>query len=568
MLVALAAVSELAYLCVLLFGQSLHVEGAGKHSLLTILALFALAFVCYLSAMKVALSARQDGRLLAVISVAAVMFRVTLLFSDPIEEIDLYRYLWDGEATTAGVSPFRYSPRQVLSVEAEESVAPDLGRLVALRDTSPVNSQILDRIHFGDLPTIYPPTSQVVFALATLSTPLDASLTLRMAIMRAWFVAFDLATVILVIGLLHQAGRPIGWSIAYAWCPLVIKEIANSGHLDALAVFLSTLALYLAVRAIFPAERSPLRRQSNPFFTISLAALVLALAIGAKFYPVVLIPLLLAASARRLGLRPTIAAGCLGSLATAIVLWPMVPRAGLAELPQVHLTVADQELPPLPPPDLGTDPRDPSQSLRAFLSEWEMNDFLFLLVMENVRPTDHAPPNEIAWFSITPQIWRYALCRRAAATIGIEEGRAPFFITRAITTTLYLGLAAWFAFRGARSSTAAGFLEAAFLTLVWFWLLLPTQNPWYLIWALPLLPFARSRAWLALSGLALVYYLRFWFAYHFEHEPVLGTVYRGPQFFDYVITWLEFWPWLAWLTYDGLRRWSQGVVVLGNPNCC
>jgi hypothetical protein len=428
---------------------------------------------------------------------------------------------------------------------------------VALRDSSPALTEILDRIHFGELPTIYPPTSQAVFALAAVCTPQDASLVIRMTIMRAWFVAFDLATLVLVIQLLRWTGKPVGWSLAYAWCPLLIKEVANSGHLDALAVFLSTLALYLAVRALFPrtadavdSEPSP----KHPALMMTLPAFVLALAIGAKLFPIVLVPLLALMTARRLGWRPAIGAIGLGAVATAVVLWPMVPRDQLAELPPVRLISDVEDLPPLPPAELGTDPRDPSQSLRAFLSEWEMNDFLFLLVMENVRPTDRLPADQIAWFSVMPQACRYWLCNRVASISGLEEGRAPFFISRAVTTLLYFGLVLWFAWKAAASASADGILEAAFLTVAWFWLLLPTQNPWYWTWALPLLPFARGRAWLALSGLALLYYVRFWLAHHFENAHVLGTPYRGPQFFDYVVTWLEFGPWFAWLAVDVVRR--------------
>jgi hypothetical protein len=99
---------------------------------------------------------------------------------------------------------------------------------------------------------------------------------------------------------------------------------------------------------------------------------------------------------------------------------------------------------------------------------------------------------------------------------------------------------------------AVDWLRAAFLTIAWFWLLLPTLNPWYWTWAMPLLPFARSRAWLALSGLVFVYYLRFWLTYHFAETPVLGTRYPGPWFFDYIVTWLEFGPWFLWLGRDWL----------------
>ena len=90
-------------------------------------------------------------------------------------------------------------------------------------------------------------------------------------------------------------------------------------------------------------------------------------------------------------------------------------------------------------------------------------------------------------------------------------------------------------------------MESVFLTLAWFWLLLPTQNPWYWIWALPFVPFARNRAWLALGGLTLLYYLRFWLGYHWPNSPVWHTTYSGEVFFDYVVTWLEFAPWLVWL---------------------
>ena len=69
---------------------------------------------------------------------------------------------------------------------------------------------------------------------------------------------------------------------------------------------------------------------------------------------------------------------------------------------------------------------------------------------------------------------------------------------------------------------------------------------------MPLLPFARGRAWMALSGLVFLYYLRFWLTRHFAEAPVLGTRYPGPWFFDYVVTWLEFGPWFLWLGRDWL----------------
>ncbi|MBI2825056.1 MAG: hypothetical protein HYX69_10260 [Planctomycetia bacterium] len=556
-LLFLAAVSEAIYLLVTFIGQSLHVAGEGKQSLLVVLALFAAAFLCYLVSIKAALAATQDGVLLAVIAVAAVAFRGTLLFSDPIEEIDIYRYLWDGQASVAGVSPFRYSPRQVVEAGGSDPLPSDLARLVALKKHSAGLEVVLDRIHFGELPTIYPPTSQAIFAFAAACTPENATVAARMKIMRAWFVAFDLATIYLVVRLLRWSGKPVGWSIAYAWCPLPIKEVANSGHLDALATFLTTVGLLWSVQAFFPRiddsakiEREPARGPQRLVF----ASIALGLAIGAKLYPVVLVPLLAVTALRRIGWRATALAGLVGATVTIAVLLPMAPSGELASLPAVRMPAPDADAPPLPPPDLGTEPRDPSQSLRAFLGEWEMNDFLFLLVMENVRPTSELPADQVAWFSVVPESWRVLAHSWAAAIFSVEPGRLPFFIARSVTALVFPAIALFLALRGRTASSSADFLEGTFLTVAWFWLLLPTQNPWYWTWALPMLPFARGRAWLAVSGLAFAYYLRFWLAFEFMDSPVAGTIYKGPQFFDYCVSWLEFGPFFLWLTIAALLR--------------
>jgi hypothetical protein len=108
-----------------------------------------------------------------------------------------------------------------------------------------------------------------------------------------------------------------------------------------------------------------------------------------------------------------------------------------------------------------------------------------------------------------------------------------------------------------RAESSDEWLSAAFLTVAWFWLLLPTQNPWYWTWALPFLPFARGRAWLAVSGLAFVYYVRFWMTSHFPDGQVLGTPYNGALFFDYVVTWFEFGPWFIALIASTLWRRSM-----------
>jgi hypothetical protein len=118
----------------------------------------------------------------------------------------------------------------------------------------------------------------------------------------------------------------------------------------------------------------------------------------------------------------------------------------------------------------------------------------------------------------------------------------PFVLTRVVTTAVFLVIALGLAIRGMYQGDAAYWLEAGVLTIAWFWMLQPTQNPWYWTWAMPLLPFARSRAWLAVSGVVFIYYLRFWLTAHYKDALVPGTPWHGAHVFDYCVTWIEFAP--------------------------
>ena len=106
------------------------------------------------------------------------------------------------------------------------------------------------RVHFAVLPTVYPSTSQFVFALSAWTTPDGVTPLTRVRIMKLWLLLFDLGTLWLVVGLLMLCRMSPELCIAYAWCPLLMKEVANSGHLDSIAVFLATLFFYLLLRAL------------------------------------------------------------------------------------------------------------------------------------------------------------------------------------------------------------------------------------------------------------------------------------------------------------------------------
>lgn len=526
--------------------------------ILSVLASLALAFTAYLVALRAVVRTEPRSLSMRIVFLPAIIFRLVMIVSLPIQEVDIYRYLWDGAAGAAGVNPYHYSPSQVIEWhdaddEARSDLPDDFRHLLSEIEASASLQDVLQRVHFPELPTVYPPVSQWVFAAVDWVTPDQASTYVRVAVMKSVLVGFDLATAAMMLVLLRAAGRHEGWVVAYAWCPLVIKEIAGNGHLDSIAVFLTMSATATAYGTLFTRPAGGGAR--GGFSKLVLSAVLLAAGVGAKLYSIVLVPLLLAASAGRFGIRAALGIAGVFLTATTLLLAPMMP-AQLVDSP------APQGPGPSDSDGTAHQPhrQNPARGLEAFLRYWEMNDLLFMVLVENLTPRTEPPQPPDPWFAVTPHSWRTAFVTPVTRLAGVSPQNAAFLLTRLVTTTIFLGIAVWLAWRPWSRNAGPDWLGASFLTVAWFWLLSPTQNPWYWIWALPLVPFARSRLWLLPSGLALIYYLRFWLSYHWPQTNVPGLGYSGSYAFDYVVTWVEFGPWLLALAAEALLR-SAGRAV-------
>ncbi len=573
-LIAIGVISWALYVVIAVLSArfSLDVPSAERPHLM-FFGLFVVLFGLYLTAVRLAVCVTSVKPVLLVIVLFAVAFRFVLLPTTPIQEIDLYRYVWDGHVSQALVSPYRFSPQQIITAADQarggsdgSHVDPQLWDLVEAQRSDPALGQIIRTVHYGELTTPYPPVSQAVFALSAALTPRGASVSAHLLVMKSLIVLFDLGILLAMIGILRRVGMPVGWCAAYAWCPLVMKEFANSSHLDAIAVFLTTLGIWL----LLTTSRRALWGMA-----------VLGLGVGAKLYPLILTPLCFAMIVRRDGWRRALLATGALVVVSAIALAPMIwtlerepSRDGAARLDH------QDGLPPLPTlvdsegtvaPPLPTETDDPEtqpSGLRAFLIGWKMNEFLFLLLSENLNPANEEPRDQTPWFVILPHSARQWIAQTVASTCGVDAETGAFLLARATTLCVFgLLVLTWCARLMLSQETTrrpedAGalemqFLEAAFLTLAWFWLLSPTQNPWYWTWALPLIPFARSRVWLWVAGVVMTYYLRFWFVAHWPESPgPLGSRYSGGSFFDFVISWAEFGPLLICLTIDAWRRSS------------
>lgn len=540
-LVTCGGLSVLIYLALLRLSESFVQDVPQlERPLFLVVALFVSATCVYLAAIRFAIQC--DRTVTRWVIGFAIAFRAVMFFSEPIQEVDIYRYLWDGLVSTQGVSPFAYAPQVVAESLPSDELPTDLQRLVRLRLRSSGIQETLGRVHYADLPTVYPPVSQVVFAAVGRFTPDTASVRSRVLAMKAVLLGFDLATILVVLATMRQANIHPGWSLTYAWCPLVLKEFANSGHLDTIAVFFSAAAVHCAVMGFFPRSQKSLHAD---VWLVAGGAL-LGLAVGAKLYPLALVPILAWSCLHRRGWRKTAEAAFVFTLTCSICLAPMLwpidnsssPPAQTAKAVLVKSQVPDRQA-----------------GLKAFLSHWMMNDLIFLSISENLTAeSQRVGPRP--WFVVLPDSLRTRLGESVSQTFGVDPSRVAFMTARCTTAILFLALAGYFAGRAAWAADPQQWLEQVFLTMAWFWLLLPTLNPWYWIWTLPWIAYARNRIWLALSGLLFIYYLRFYF--DAATELRFGR-YQGAEIFDYVIVWFEYVPWFASLI--AWRLWNSRRVA-------
>ena len=176
----------------------------------------------------------------------AVAFRICGLVGGPLFEDDFYRYLWDGYRFATTGTPYAAVPEAFFT----DPTVPAAFHTV------------LDGINHPGLPTIYAPTTQFVFLLGYWLWPGS------IATLQLLLIIIDLATVALLLRL-----APARNVMLYAWCPLVVKEIAFTAHPDGIGVGLLLAAIVLARN-----------------YRWRSVAVCLGLACGAKIFALVLVP--------------------------------------------------------------------------------------------------------------------------------------------------------------------------------------------------------------------------------------------------------------------------------------
>lgn len=368
-------------------------------------------------------SPRSTVLLVWAVAVGAVL-RVSMLTSTPMLEDDHYRYLWDGAVLANGFNPYTYTPTEVLQSEDDGADVP-----AALSRLAAESRLTLERVNHPHLRTIYPPVAQAAFALAG---------RLGQGSLVAWrlvLLGFDVATLCLVIVLLRISGLPIMGLVIYWWNPLVVKEVFNSSHVDVVALPFVVGALLLTIRGRH-----------------LWAAGSLALAVGTKIWPIILLPLLLRPVLRNP--KRLILALCIFGLLVGAMFFPIY-AAGL----------------------------DGDSGFIAYGREWEMNDALFMLFVWGAQ----------------------FFVKYMGGDVGQGQLAARFLVLG-----ILVGWTIWLTRKEVKGPS--DLCERCLLVVAAMFLLSPTQFPWYYLWVVPFLVVRPRLSLLLLTALLPLYYLRFYFA--------------------------------------------------------
>lgn len=240
------------------------------------------------------------------------------MIGPPNTSTDSARYDWDGIVQNAGISPYAYTPDDATLAKLRPDwlfpapVAHADGTLHCPRDgtkppthliTDTSGAQVCTAINRADVPTIYPPTSELLFALVRATVP--ATVTYWPMQLTGLLMTVGI-TLLLVFGL-RRWGLDPRWAALWAFCPLVASEGVTNSHIDQLGALLALLAVF----AVAAGARWR-------------GGILLGAAIAAKLIPVLAAPAIL----RRQPLKIIV-----GAVATFLLLYvPYVATTGLGVL--------------------------------------------------------------------------------------------------------------------------------------------------------------------------------------------------------------------------------------------
>ena len=183
-----------------------------------------------------------------------IISRVCWWTAPPSNSEDVWRYLWDGQRVLEGQSVYTPAPAKVQC--NSDSLMP-----------KPVCMSIQARIGHADIPTVYPPSAQLIFALSSLishgvehyavnklsKTQLkikktQAIIRIKLLTWRILLLCADLALLAVLISIFRIKKYSIALLLIYALSPTIAFESSLGAHLDLFGMFFMLLSFSLLLR--------------------------------------------------------------------------------------------------------------------------------------------------------------------------------------------------------------------------------------------------------------------------------------------------------------------------------
>lgn len=228
--------------------------GIERSNFTALISIFGLLFACYYFFIR---WVDESIASLKWLIAAAVVFRLTLLFSIPNLSDDFYRFIWDGNLWVNGINPFLHTPDFYMQNGLPEFLS----------------AELFQNLNSPSYYTVYPPVNQYVFGLA--ASIFGTALLGNVITMRLIILGAEIGSIIILKKLLHHFELSPKWLLVYALNPLIILELTGNLHFEAVMIFFLLLGYYLFLK-----ER------------LWLAAGCFAIAVNTKLLPLILLPYL------------------------------------------------------------------------------------------------------------------------------------------------------------------------------------------------------------------------------------------------------------------------------------
>lgn len=213
-----------------------------------------------------------------------LLLRLVMIPSTPVFEDDFYRYFLDGALVTQNLNPYLYTPADAQPIAASASTHfPVIQQLESSHAISGSDSvvvsqgypelvfleeqKLLERVTYPYIRTIYPPITQLAFALSHTLAPWSLT---------AWrfvLLLIDCLSLVLLVQLLEALNQKRIFAMVYWLNPIAITETINAAHMDVL------LLPFLLGAATLVAKGKHTH-----------AGAALACAVGVKLWPLILAP--------------------------------------------------------------------------------------------------------------------------------------------------------------------------------------------------------------------------------------------------------------------------------------